>query len=147
MLKKILVGAILLLGSPCLMAQTVLGLGPANTLVRFSATSPAAVASSVTISGITAGDTLIGLDVRPANGFVYAVANSGRIYQLDPTNGAAVAGAQISAPLTSAVFGVDFNPAADRLRIVTRTGQNLRINVDTGATTVDGPGAGRDPAI
>lgn len=139
MLKKILVGAILLLGSPCLMAQTVLGLGPANTLVRFSATSPAAVASSVTISGITAGDTLIGLDVRPANGFVYAVANSGRIYQLDPTNGAAVAGAQISAPLTSAVFGVDFNPAADRLRIVTRTGQNLRINVDTGATTVDGP--------
>ena len=34
-------------------------------------------------------------------------------------------------------FGVDFNPAADRLRIISDTGQNLRINVADGSTTVD----------
>ncbi|MDQ1829206.1 DUF4394 domain-containing protein [Massilia scottii] len=46
-----------------------------------------------------------------------------------------------SAPFTAlrgADFAVDFNPAADRLRVVSDTGQNLRINVDTGATTTDG---------
>ncbi|HZX84970.1 MAG TPA: DUF4394 domain-containing protein, partial [Reyranella sp.] len=34
---------------------------------------------------------------------------------------------------------VDFNPAADRLRVIAADGQSLRINVDDGATTVDKP--------
>lgn len=33
--------------------------------------------------------------------------------------------------------GIDFNPAADRLRIVGSNDQNFRINVDTGETFVD----------
>ncbi len=32
-------------------------------------------------------------------------------------------------------FGMDFNPAADRLRVVSSGGQNLRIDVDSSATT------------
>ena len=40
--------------------------------------------------------------------------------------------------LSGMSFGVDFNPAADRLRIVSDTGQNLRVNVVDGATTNDG---------
>lgn len=138
MLKKILVGTALLVGSPCLLAQTVVGLGPSNTLVRFSATSPAAVSASMPISGLNGGDTLVGLDVRPANGVIYAVASSGRLYTIDPANGTAVAGAQIAQPLSGTQFGVDFNPVPDRLRVVSDTGQNLRINVTDGATTVDG---------
>ena len=46
--------------------------------------------------------------------------------------------------LTGTTFGVDFNPVADRLRIVSDAGQSLRINVDTGLVTTDGnlnPGA------
>lgn len=35
-------------------------------------------------------------------------------------------------------FGVDFNPTVDRLRIISDSGQNLRANVDTGATIIDG---------
>ena len=34
-------------------------------------------------------------------------------------------------------FGVDFNPTADRLRVVSNTGLNLRLHRDTGAM-VDG---------
>ena len=138
MLKRILAGIVLLAGSPCLLAQTVVGLAPANTLVRFSATAPAAVSASMPISGLNGGDTLVGLDVRPANGLLYAVASSGRLYTIDPASGAATAGAQIAQALTGTVFAVDFNPAADRLRVVSDTGQNLRINVTDGATTVDG---------
>jgi len=39
--------------------------------------------------------------------------------------------------LSGTAFGIDFNPVVDRLRIVSDTGQNLRINVDTGATITD----------
>ena len=38
--------------------------------------------------------------------------------------------------LSGTSFGVDFNPAADRLRIVSDTGQNLRHNVNAGGVTV-----------
>ena len=40
--------------------------------------------------------------------------------------------------LTGSQFGVDFNPVADRLRVISDSGLNLRINADTGATTTDG---------
>jgi hypothetical protein len=40
--------------------------------------------------------------------------------------------------LAGNVFAVDFNPVADRLRIVSDAGQSLRINVDTGSVTTDG---------
>ena len=51
--------------------------------------------------------------------------------------------------------GVDFNPQADRLRVVSHDGQNLRVNVMLGATAVDGAlrykdgdsGAGKRPRI
>ena len=39
--------------------------------------------------------------------------------------------------LSGTAFGVDFNPMADRLRVVSDAEQNLRANADTGATTTD----------
>ena len=41
---------------------------------------------------------------------------------------------------------MDFNPTVDRFRIVSDTGQNLRANVDTGATLVDGTLSSAPPA-
>jgi hypothetical protein len=38
--------------------------------------------------------------------------------------------------LTGTAFGVDFNPAADRLRVVSNTGQNLRHDVNPGGATI-----------
>jgi len=37
-----------------------------------------------------------------------------------------------------ATFSVDFNPAADRLRVISSTGMSYRINVEDGKATVDG---------
>jgi hypothetical protein len=48
------------------------------------------------------------------------------------------------AALAGSAFGIDFNPTADRLRIVSNAGQNLRVNVDAGLTVTDAdlnPGA------
>ena len=44
---------------------------------------------------------------------------------------------RLDVALAGTSFGVDFNPTVDRLRVISDTGQSLRVNVDTGATLVD----------
>ena len=117
-------------------------------LLSFNVGTPGIERTNVAISGLQAGETLVGIDYRPADGQLYGVGSSARIYTLNPNTGAATFkstiaadAADLTAPYTAlagATFGVDFNPMADRLRLVSNTGQNLRINVDTGAATTDG---------
>lgn len=118
-----------------------------DRLVSFNRAAPATQIGAIAVSGLASGETLLGIDMRPADGMLYALASSGTLYTLDPSTGKAtrksalMAMAGDDAPysaLSGTHFAVDFNPAADRLRVVSDTGQNLRINVDTGATTTDG---------
>ena len=92
---------------------------------------------------------MLGIDFRPANGRLYGLTSAARLVTIDPVTGAATAPIALAADATdtsspyaglenATVFTVDFNPAADRLRVLTDTGLSLRINVDTGATTTDG---------
>ena len=126
------------------------GLTSANRLVTFNRAAPS-VQTAVAITGLQGGEQLLGIDVRPLgapDGVLFALGSSGRIYTIDPTSGAATQKAQLTADATDTTnpftaldgteFGVDFNPVVDRLRVVSNTGQNLRINVDTGATITDG---------
>jgi hypothetical protein len=85
------------------------------------------------------GASLVGIDVRPADGKLYGVTPDGAIVVVDHKTGKWEKKSQISEALPKGVrFSVDFNPVADRMRIVTSTGMNYRINVDDGKTTVDG---------
>ena len=85
------------------------------------------------------GGMLVGLDARPGNGMVYGLTSEGAILLINPSTGQATFQNILSVPLARAPgYLVDFNPAADRLRVVGAGGQNLRINVDTGATISDG---------
>lgn len=124
------------------------GLGVSGQLVSFNRGAPGKLCTSAAVDGLAEGETLIGIDVRPADGQLYAASASGGIYTLDLASGVATAVATLAADptdvsdpfagLSGTEFGVDFNPAADRLRIVSDSGQNLRINVDSGATLTDG---------
>ena len=67
---------------------------------------------------------------------LYGVGNGGGVYTIDPATANAQLVNTLTVPLRGAVFGVDFNPAADRLRIISDTGQNLAHNV-TGGVTVE----------
>ena len=98
------------------------------------------VLSSVTITGLQAGETVLGMDFRPANGQLYAVGSSNRIYVINPTTGVATAvGAPFTPALNSQNVAFDFNPVVDRIRLVTDQDQNLRLNPNTGAVAaVDG---------
>src|SRR5205085_3110113 len=68
-------------------------------------------------------------------GQLYGVGSTSRLYTINPQPGAAtqVGSAPFTPALSGAEFGIDFNPTVDRIRLVSDTGQNLRLNPDTGA--------------
>jgi hypothetical protein len=129
------------IGSPSVCGETILALTANGRLIRFSTNLPGVLQSNVAISGLQAGESLVGIDFRPRNRLLYGVSNQNAIYTIDPATGAATAAGSLSTALTGTVFGFDFNPRADRLRIVSDAGQNLRIDVtaQTNNTTSDLP--------
>lgn len=120
-------------------AQTAVALTGANTLYTFNLSTPQTGSNSPAISGLNPGESIVGMDYRPINRLLVAVTSASRLVALNPTSGVATPLATLSVPLAGSNFGVDFNPVPDRLRVVSDAGQNLRINVDTGAVIVDGP--------
>ena len=103
----------------------IVGLTDDNKLVQFSANN-ASPRETGTISGLGGGDTrLVGIDYRVVDGRLYGVGDMGGLYTLE-TNGQATGVGRLTIALQGTNFGVDFNPAADALRVVSDTGQNLR---------------------
>lgn len=142
----VIAGALALGGfSPSASAVTIYGLSTRNELVRFDSATPGTLQQASFITGLAANEGLLGIDFRPATGELYALGSFGRIYTLNTSTGAAtfmssIFNAANSQPiaLSGTEFGIDFNPVPDRLRITSNLGQNLRVNVATGSTTIDG---------
>jgi len=117
-------------------ATTLVGLTADNHLVRIDADSRR-VMPAVKVSG-TAG-RLLGIDVRPADGKLYGLTDAGQIVTIDAMTGRAMPVSKLSETFESGGRAtIDFNPAADRMRVMGMTGMNLRVNVETGAATKDG---------
>lgn len=119
-------------------AERLFGLTGDNRIVTFDSASPNVFTSSGAITGLN-GDTLTGLDFRATNRSLYSVGTSGTLYRLSGDGNGYVASAvgTLSPAPAGGNFGIDFNPTVDRLRFVSDTGQNLRINPDTAGTTTD----------
>lgn len=116
----------------------VVGLTDDGRIVTFKARSPERTRSVGAVTGLTGTDTaLIGIDFRVQDGQLYGVGNGGGVYTIDPSTAAAVFVNSLTVPLAGTFFGVDFNPAADRLRIISDTGQNLAHNVNAGVTAAN----------
>ncbi len=114
----------------------VIGLTSDQRLVRFDSDSPRRTREIGEISGLAGDTSLVGIDYRVQDGKLYGVGNAGGIYTLSPWDASATMVSQLTMPLSGTFFGVDFNPAADRLRVVSDTGQNLRHDVNPGGVTV-----------
>lgn len=95
------------------------------------------------ITGLQGDTSVKGIDFRVQNGLMYAIGNAGGIYtvQTPPQvpDVTLTKVSQLSVPLQGTNFGIDFNPAADRLRIVGDTGQNLSHNLANSQTTTQTP--------
>lgn len=124
-------------------AEPIIGLVGSTRIVTFDSVTPGVITSSGAISGIPTGETLTGIDLRPANNQLYSVSTSGNLYVIarDASGGGFTAtslGSLTTAP-NGQSFGIDFNPTVDRLRFVSDTNQNLRINtISPPGTIVDG---------
>jgi len=116
-------------------AAPAIGLSGDKTLVMFD-TETLAVSGTVDVTGV---NMLHGIDVRPADGMLYGVADGTKVVTIDPATGAATEKSTLSETIPDGVSAiVDFNPTADRLRFMGSDGTNLRANVDDGMVTVDG---------
>jgi Domain of unknown function (DUF4394) len=115
-------------------AATVAGLVDGTSIVWVD-TDSKTVTKTVKIDGAP----LVGIDVRPADKMLYGVSADGKIMIVDPATGKVTMKSQISEALPKGVdIVVDFNPVADRMRLMGSDGTSLRINVDDGKATVDG---------
>ncbi|MFD3531689.1 DUF4394 domain-containing protein [Streptomyces sp. NPDC058664] len=117
------------------------GLTSDQRLVGFDVHNPAETWSLGKVSGLQGDTVLVGIDFRVQTGRLYGVGEKGGVYTLS-ISAKAVKVSQLTVALQGRHFGVDFNPAANRLRVISDTGQNLRHNIDDPAaprtTTVDG---------
>jgi len=120
---------------------TAIGLAREGTrLVRFDTDDPNKARTVGTVRGLSGDASLVGIDYRVQDALLYGVGDAGGIYVLSERNASAKKVGQLTVPLDGAAFGVDFNPAADALRVVSDTGQNLRhpfAGATAGQTQVD----------
>ncbi len=123
-------------------------------LTSYSSTTPSALirynsaninlisAAPLVISGLQTGESILAIDYRPADNAIYGIGSTSRLYKITVTSSAATATVVGTGPLSPVLSGsvaaFDFNPVADRLRIVTTSGQNLRVNPADATVTVDG---------
>ena len=122
-----------------------------NRLVSFESDA-IATTTSIAVTGLRNNGKLVGIDTRPADGLIYGVTNKDDIYTIDPDSGEATFVSKLDTSFNSGkVSGFDFNPAADRLRLVGEDEQNLRVNVETGMVESDVSlaytGGDRDPRV
>ncbi|GAA0905976.1 DUF4394 domain-containing protein [Virgisporangium ochraceum] len=123
-----------------------IGLTADQRLVGFRVEKPSDTRNIGKVDGLTGDTRLVGIDYRVQDGKLYGVGEAGGVYQLG-NNAKATKVSQLTVPLQGRAFGVDFNPAADRLRIVSDTGQNLRHDVNPKGVTVADTALSYPPAM
>jgi len=122
--------------------ETVYAVTEQGELVKFNAGQPRRLQARLPLQGLAPGEQLVGIDFRVARGLLYGLSDQGRLYTIDTASGRATrVGNGVPVVLQGQRFGVDFNPAADRIRVVSDSGQNLRVHPDTGLQ------AAIDPAL
>jgi len=106
------------------------GLDSSGQLVTFGLTNPSSSAVSKAITGLTNGDTLVDLDINPANGALFAFASNGKAYTVDASTG--VASLNTTPLVALNTFKTDFNPAANRVRVFDNATGTYRLTVTPG---------------
>lgn len=119
-------------GGGVLSAATIYGLTTANQLVVFDSASPGVVTNTYNINGLANGQSLVGIDFRPATGGLVglgfnASTGAGQVYTLDMLGQATAVGGVFA--LNGSNFGFDFNPVPDALRVISDAEENLRITM------------------
>jgi Domain of unknown function (DUF4394) len=110
------------------------GITASGQIAKYNAKAAETAITAVSLSGLQAGEKIVSIDFRPATGELYGLGSTSRLYIINTATGSTrMVGTDPFTPaLDGIVAGFDFNPTVDRIRIVTNTGQNLRLNPETG---------------
>ncbi|MEV6552796.1 DUF4394 domain-containing protein [Streptomyces sp. NPDC051597] len=116
--------------------------GDGTLMATFTTDRPTVLDWVRAVTGLTGDSKLIGIDHRVQDGLMYGVGDQGGIYTIKtpPVTPDVVVTkvSQLQVPLYGTTFDIDFNPAADRLRLISDNGQNLRHNLNDHTTVEDG---------
>lgn len=135
-IKSVTVGLMLSALAAPVMAGTVVGLSGDNEL-HWLDTESWTRTGGATVTGVEG--RLLGIDVRPADGILYGVFADGTLATIDPETGAATKVSMLATKLADGVSAtVDFNPVADKLRVMGSDGTSLRVTVESGEVVTDG---------
>lgn len=136
MKKYLFIAALIFPSISHLQAETIFGLTATNGLVSFDSATPA----TVTTIGVISQAGIVDIDFSPVNGALYGMTSDGSLYIINTTNALATLAVTPASTITGAAK-MDFNPAADRLRIIagstgpdTATPNNFRLTPDASAT-------------
>ena len=145
--------AALAIGAGIVQAGSIVGLVDGKTVVTIDPATRK-VTARVQLKG---NETqIVGIDVRPADGMLYGIASNGLIYTIDLKTGQSTRKSKLQAAWKSGVTTTtDFNPVADRMRVMGSHGVSVRLNVDDGSVVVDGShkfkegdaNAGKTPSV
>lgn len=136
--------------------MTLYAVTTTGEVISFESSTPGKLLKMPKLTGLAAGEKLIGIDFRPSNKMLYGVSSLSKVYTIDTATGAAAGVGTLTTALTAgALYGVDFNPVPDRIRITNDAEQNLRANPADAANVVDkplvfaatDPNAGKNPSI
>ncbi|TGE28171.1 DUF4394 domain-containing protein [Hymenobacter metallicola] len=131
--------------APAPSGQLLYATTPTGNLISFYSGRPDFLLSSTTITGITAGQTLVGTDFRPNTGELFGLGynpttGESRLYIINRSTAVATAvgpGPVLldlgSSPEALNAVGFDFNPTVDRIRVTGLNTRNYRLNPNNGA--------------
>jgi hypothetical protein len=136
--------------APAASAERALAIVSPTTLVAFDTAAPG-TATVRKIVNLGAGESVIGIDKRPATGEIIiitvpagAAANALiNTYSLNPDTGSATFVGSIPALTVPGAAdiptGLDFQPLVDRMRVTPSNNENFRINPNNGALSGNDP--------
>jgi hypothetical protein len=103
-----------------------------DELVSFDSATPGTLLSANSITGLSSGEEIRGIDW--ISGILYGLGNQNHLYTINPLTGAAT---QVGTTFSPVLNGIDFgfNAGTSLLYVSSDLGQNLTINPITGAAT------------
>jgi hypothetical protein len=115
--------------------------GDGTLMATFTTDRPQVLDWVRVITGLVGDTKVVGIDYRVQDGLMYGVGDKGGIYTIKTppatTDVVVTKVSQLQYALNGTTFDIDFNPAADRLRVISDYGQNLRHNLNDHTTVQD----------
>ena len=139
--------ALLLALSQTSQAEIIWGISvgsPGVKLFSVDSSAPGTFLSNTTITGVNSGFNLGGMDFRPSNGLLYALATNNantqtRLYTINTSTAVATAVGGAQSRALDDYYGLAIDPVNDVMRVIEGDGKtaNYRVNLTTGAFTTD----------